>query len=235
MPSSDVRVVIADDEPLARRGIRLRLERAGGFSIVAETSNGIETSECILAERPDVVFLDVQMPEGGGFDVVRLVGVANMPITIFVTAYDEHALRAFDAQALDYLLKPIDDARFARMLERVRALATKQETPGRLLLRDGPRSLLLDYDEIDRVESDGDYVRVHTGARSHLVRHTISALEKELDAARFARIHRSVIVNIARIRELRRSGDRAFEVILADGTVVRASRSYRERIKAMML
>lgn len=234
MSSPDIRVVVVDDEPLARRGIRLRLERAGAFLVVGEAASGTEAIEVLASTAADVVFLDVQMPDGGGFDVVERIGIGKMPVTVFVTAYDEHALRAFDAQALDYLLKPIDDERFARMLDRVRAIVSKSAPVNRLLLRDGARSLLLEYDDIDRIEADGDYVRVYTKTRSHLVRHTISALEGELDAKRFVRVHRSVIVNVSRIRELRPAGDRSHEIVLVDGTVVRASRGYREKLALLM-
>ena len=160
----------------------------------------------------------------------RVIDAVGMPLTIFVTAYDTHALEAFDAHAVDYLLKPIDPARFARAAERVRMLVTSGTISRRLILRDGGRVLLVDHDEIDWIEADGDYVRVYVAGRGHLVRHTIGGVEGRLDPSRFARIHRSAIVNVARVREIRRHGDRAFQIVLRDGTMLKMSRGYRDRL-----
>ena len=232
--SEAIGVLIVDDEPLARRGVRVHLETAGGFVVVGESANGREAIADIVRLRPQVVFLDVQMPGVDGFDVIDAVGIERMPVTIFVTAYETHALRAFDAHAVDYLLKPIDPARFARAAERVRMLVGSGRIPRRLVLRDGGRVLLVDHDEIDWVEADGDYVRVHVGGRRHLVRHTLRGMEGRLDSARFARIHRSAIVNVARVREIRRQGDRAFQIVLRDGTTLKMSRGYRDRLARLV-
>ena len=232
--SEAIGVLIVDDEPLARRGVRVHLETAGGFVVVGESANGREAIADIVRLRPQVVFLDVQMPGVDGFDVIDAVGIERMPVTIFVTAYETHALRAFDAHAVDYLLKPIDPARFARAAERVRMLVGSGRIPRRLVLRDGGRVLLVDHDEIDWIEADRDYVRVHVGGRRHLVRHTLRGMEGRLDSARFARIHRSAIVNVARVREIRRQGDRAFQIVLRDGTTLKMSRGYRDRLARLV-
>src|SRR5215211_8060937 len=234
-----IRAVIVDDEPLARRGIRARLERAGGYAIVAECASGREAIAAIREHAPSVVFLDVQMPGIDGFGVIEQVGADKMPVVIFVTAYDTHALRAFEAHAFDYLLKPIDDVRFATTLERARrrvvereesevarrlaalmqdlrpALASAESAPthrpdagepaplpNRIVIRDRDRVLFVDVGDIDWIGADGDYVRIHAAGKSHLVRDTMVAMEQRLDATQFVRIHRSAIVNVARIREL---------------------------------
>ena len=225
-----IRVLIVDDEPLARRGVRAHLAQIGGFEIVGESANGREAVADIKRHRPDIVFLDVQMPGMTGFDVADAIGVGRMPVTVFVTAHDEHALRAFEAHAVDYLLKPIDPKRFRTMADRLRSLVNQGAAPQRVVLRDGQRVLMLPPDDIDWIQADGDYVRVYVGGKSHLVRHTIGALEERLDANVFARIHRSTIVNMSRIREVRPDGDRAFQVALRDGTVLRMSRGYRTRL-----
>jgi two-component system LytT family response regulator len=229
-----IRVLIVDDEPLARRGVIVHLEAAGGFVIVGESENGREAIADIKRLAPQVVFLDVQMPGLDGFDVIDAIGFELMPVTIFVTAHDTHALQAFDAHAVDYLLKPIDPVRFARTAERVRMLVTSGAVPRRVMLRDGGRTLLVDHDEIDWIGADGDYVRVYVGGRGHLVRHTIGGMEKLLDPSRFARVHRSAIVNVARIREIKRDGDRAFQIALRDGTALRMSRGYRDRLARLV-
>lgn len=231
--SDAIRVLIVDDEPLARRGLRLHLERATGFEIVSEAATADEAVDRIERLAPQVVFLDVRMPGADGFSVVERVGVDAMPVTVFVTAYDDHALRAFDAQAVDYVLKPIDPTRFARTAERVRALVAGRGAPQRLLLRDGRSILFVEDGEIEWVEADGDYVRVHVRGRAHLVRHTLASMERRLEG-KFTRIHRSAIVNVARVREVRAGPDRTAQVILRDGTALRVSRGYRERVREMM-
>ena len=234
-----MKVVIVDDEPLARRGIRVRLERIDGVEIVAECGSGSAAVRAIREHSPDVVFLDVQMPGLDGFGVVREVGADRMPVTIFVTAYDTHAIEAFDADALDYLLKPIDDERFARAVERARrrlaerrAGASPAEPPAasRILVRDRGRVLVLNHDDIDWIAAEGDYVRVHAGGRGHLVRDTMVAMEARLDPARFARIHRSAIVNVSRVKEVRSHGERDYLAVLRDGTRLKVSRTYRRRL-----
>ena len=273
-PRSDVggviRAIIVDDEQLARRGIRARLERAGGYTVVAECASGREAIAAIREHDPAVVFLDVQMPGIDGFGVIEEIGAERMPVVIFVTAFDNHALKAFEAHAFDYLLKPIDDDRFALTVERARRRVVEREESGvarrlaalmhdlrpalegaeerarraetgtdassvpvnRIVVRDRDRVLLIDVGDIDWIGADGDYVRIHTGGKSHLVRDTMAAMEQRLDAASFVRIHRSTIVNATRIRELRPYSSREYAVILKDGTRLRLSRRYRERLRA---
>ena len=271
-PRSDagavIRAIIVDDEQLARRGIRARLERAGGYQVVAECASGREAIAAIREHQPGVVFLDVQMPGVDGFGVVEAIGAERMPVVIFVTAFDNHALKAFEAHAFDYLLKPIDDVRFATTIERARhrvvereesgvarrlaalmndirpALATEQgfarhpdaadavATPvNRIVVRERDRVLLVDVGDIDWIGADGDYVRIHASGRSHLIRDTMAAMESRLDRGAFVRIHRSTIVNTSRIRELRPYSSREYAVILRDGTRLRLSRRYRERLR----
>jgi two-component system, LytTR family, response regulator len=239
-----IHALIVDDEPLARRGIRVRLERAGGVEVIGECASGSEAVTVIRHLEPDLVFLDVQMPGLDGFDVVERVGVERMPPVVFVTAYDAHALRAFDVHALDYLLKPIDDERFDTAVERARRRVGEREAmgrqlaaalgdlrPRRILIKDRGRVVILNEADVDWVEAEGDYVRVHAGGRGHLLRETMSAMEERLDPGSFARIHRSTIVNVGRIRELKPLPNREYTVVLKDGTQLRLSRSYRDVLK----
>lgn len=249
-----VRALIVDDEELARRGIRSRLRAVGEVEVVGECASGRAAVHHIRADAPDLVFLDVQMPGLSGFDVVETIGPEAMPVTIFVTAYDQYALRAFEAQALDYLLKPIDDERFrqavARAVERVqgqnertlarrlRALVaelgreTDSPPPGppapRFTVKTGGRIAFVDADEIDYVEAAGDYVTLHTARGTHLLRSTMGDMEDALDSAAFVRIHRSTIVRAARVRELRPQGRSGYRAVLDDGTELNVSRGYRE-------
>jgi two-component system LytT family response regulator len=234
MSAGRVRVLIGADEPRARRGVRIHLEAIGGFEIIGEAANGREAIERIESLRPHAVFLDVQMPGIDGFGVVDAIGVGRMPVTVFVTAYDAHALRAFEAHAIDYVLKPIDPARFADAAKRVRSLVASGSAPQRLVLRDGARVIVAEAGEIDWIEADGDYVRVYIGGRGYLVRHTIGRMEERLDPSRFQRIHRSTIVNVARVREVKPDGDRRYRVMLRDGTSLTMSRGFRERLAALI-
>ena len=233
-----MRVLVVDDEPLARRGVVARLARHPDVELAGECATGRDAVRAITEHPPDVVFLDVQMPAMDGFAVVEAVGVERMPLTVFLTAHDTHALRAFEVQASDYLLKPIDDERFDGALARVRRRLAEQRTPQqgdeRLVIRDRGRMVLLGVDEVDWVGAEKDYVRVYTRGRSHLVRETMTAMESRLPAAQFARIHRSAIVNLARIRELRPQANREFTVVLRDGTQLRLSRSYRDRLATLI-
>ena len=256
------RTLIVDDEPLAREGIRTRLRMLGGFEVVGECGGGRAAIAAIRAQAPDVVFLDVQMPVIDGFAVIAAVGAEQMPAVVFVTAHDQHALRAFDARALDYVLKPIDDARFARAVESVRARLTdarasgvarqlvellgevrkpaplgKAESSGpndRLIARDGDRIEMVPFGEIDFVAADGDYVRVHAGNRQLLVRTTLTAVEQSLPADEHVRIHRSTIVNASRIRTLKALPNTEYAVVLKNGVTLRASRSYADRLRRVL-
>lgn len=249
-----LRVIVVDDEPLARRGITARLAREDDVEVVRECATGRAAVKAIHDLRPDLVFLDVQMPGMDGFGVIEAVGVDRMPTTIFVTAYDAHALRAFDAQAIDYLLKPIDDDRLARALARARRRATERRQqeqadrvtallgalgdpslpraatsePQRLLVKSSGRVVFVDVAEIDWIGAEGDYVRVHMGQASHLVRETMGVMEQRLAAGPFARVHRSALVNVSRIAEVRPLTGREWLVVLQGGSTVRLSRRYRE-------
>ena len=239
-----MRILIVDDEPLARRGLRVRLKGIAEVEIVGESASGRAAVADIERTKPDLVLLDVQMPELDGFGVIDAIGPDRMSLTIFVTAYDTHAIRAFDANALDYLLKPIDDERFRVAIERARKRMSESRAARarrlegaigsigdrRIVIRDGSRVLLFDQADIDWVGADGDYVRVHAQGRSHLVRHTLAAMEARLDPERFARIHRSTIVNLSRVAEVRDRGERDREVVLKDGTKLKLGRSYGPRL-----
>jgi two-component system LytT family response regulator len=261
-PATRLRTVIVDDEPAARRGIRLLLERDQNVTIVGEAAGGAEAAELIKRERPDLVFLDVQMPGCDGFEALERVGAAAAPAVVFVTAYDEHALRAFEVNAVDYLLKPYDDIRFAAALQRAKdevrrrtadtvnarltqlldylqhdttRAAAKDEAPGeRILIKSSGEIFFLKAEEIDWIEAEGDYMKFHVAGRAHLMRETMARLEARLDPKRFIRIHRSTIVNIDRLRKLSPSFAGEYAVILHDGTKLKLSRGYHERIATLM-
>lgn len=224
-----IRAIVVDDEPLARRGIIARLALAGGVEVIRECGGGREAVAAIHELGPDLVFLDVQMPEVDGFAVVDTIGADRMPPVVFVTAHDEHALAAFDAQALDYLLKPIDDDRFARMLARVRRRVAQRGA--RILIRDRGRVTFLEVADLDWVEARGDYVRLHAGGRSHLLRETMAAMERSLGTDQFVRIHRSTIVNLSRIASLAATAPREWIVHLKDGTRLKLSRHLRDALE----
>jgi two-component system LytT family response regulator len=251
-PAPVIRTVIADDEPIARHGVRLLLQRDPGIEIVGEASGGFEAADLILRLRPDLVFLDVQMMGCDGFEALRRVGAGAAPVVVFVTAYDEYALRAFEFNAVDYLLKPYDDIRFAAALGRARDLVQRRrgdvvdsrlarliehfESEGRdrILLKSSGEIIFLKTSEIDWIEAEGDYVKFHVAGRTHLMRGTMAALEERLDPVRFIRIHRSTIVNADRLRKLSPSFEGEYAVILQDGTKLRLSRGYHDRIKALL-
>lgn len=257
--SATWRTLIVDDEPLAREGIRSRLTTLGGFDIVGECSSGRAAISAIRSHSPDVVFLDVQMPVVDGFGVIAEVGADAMPAIVFVTAHDHYALRAFDAHAIDYVLKPIDDTRFARAVDGVRRRLTEarqsgvaqqlsqllsqvQRTapprvehrplPDRLVARNGEKIEMVPFVEIDWIAADGDYVRVHAGRRRLLLRLTMNRLEDALGRGQHVRIHRSTIVNVARIRTLKALPNAEYAVHLDNGVTLRASRSYTDRLRA---
>jgi len=261
-PVMQWRTLIVDDEPLAREGVRTRLQSLGGFDIIAECGGGRAAIAAINAQRLDVVFLDIQMPVVDGFGVISEVGIEHMPPIVFVTAYDHYAIRAFDARAIDYVLKPIDDARFARavdsvrhrlreakessvarqlagLLEEVRPVADvipkpSSAAPDRLIARDGDRIEMIPTGEIDWVAADGDYVRVHAGARQLLLRSTMTAIEAALPAGQHVRIHRSTIVNVARVRTLKALPNNEYTVVLRNGVALRASRRYTARLRQVL-
>jgi two-component system, LytTR family, response regulator len=230
------RTIVVDDEPLARQTLRQLLAREKDFTIVAECGHGADAIAAIGLERPDVVFLDVQMPEVDGFDVLSRLEPGTIPAVIFVTAFDRYALRAFERHALDYLLKPFSDERFAAVLAgtrarlRERTVASMASEPRQLVVRDGGRTFVIPHDDIVWIEAEDYCVRIHRGGRTVLVRDTLRALELALDVGKFVRVHRSAIANVTCIRELEplTSGDQ--RLTMSDGTVLKVSRTYRAQV-----
>jgi two-component system, LytTR family, response regulator len=246
-----IRALIVDDEPLAREGIRMRLSRETDMEVIGECSNGRQAVTVIERDTPDLVFLDVQMPRLDGFGVIAAIGARRMPQVIFVTAYDEHALRAFEVHALDYLLKPIDGARFLEALAHARSrirghelqeqlhdllasLKVEKKYLARLSIKNGGRILFLSVDEIDWIEAADNYVLLHAGRDSHMLHSTMNSLEERLDPGAFLRIHRSTIVNLQQIKELHPMFHGEYRVILKDGTELASGRSYRSRIQRLL-
>jgi two-component system LytT family response regulator len=237
-PLAKLRVLLVDDEPLARSNLKLLLRRDPAVESIAEAGSGAEAVAEIRRTRPDLVFLDVQMPECGGFDVVEILKAdAPLPVIIFVTAYDEYALRAFDAGALDYLLKPFDDSRFALALQRAKdRLAAREpatEIP-RLAVRCAGLEVYVPVPDIDWIEAADYYVCLHVGAKSHLLRRSMAELERDLDPLMFCRIHRSAMVNLRRVRAMQVDGAGEYEVILDGGQKLRLSRRFRKDLQSRM-
>jgi two-component system, LytTR family, response regulator len=246
-----IRTLIVDDEPLARERLASLLTGEADVELVGQARDGEEAVTAILDHSPDLVFLDVQMPQMNGFEVIEAVGSEKMPLVIFVTAYDQHALKAFQVRALDYLLKPFDRERFTEALQRARKQIERQETgdlgrrllalvkdlrkdqprSDRLVVKSGGRLFFLRADEIDWIEAAGNYVRLHVGTSSHLLRETMNAIEGRLDPEKFFRIHRSRIVNMERIQELQPWLNGEYAVLLRTGTRLTLSRGYREKLQ----
>jgi two-component system LytT family response regulator len=247
-----VRAVIVDDEPLARRGVRLRLQKFKDVEIVGECGDGGSAVEKILQLAPDVVFLDVQMPGMDGFEVLRALPRENLPSVIFLTAYEQHALRAFEVHALDYLLKPVDDERFGAAVERARQVGDAGSKvhmaerilqmlqhdslryPSRFPVRIGSRIQVVLTEDIEWIAAAGDYAELHSGGRCHLLRETMNSLEEKLDPTQFLRIHRSRILRVRCIRELRAIDNREYFVTLSDGSEHRSSRTYADRLETWL-
>lgn len=251
-----IRTLVVDDQPVARDRLVGLLAEEPDVELVGTCATGAEAVRAIRRLAPDLVFLDMQMPELDGLAVVDAIGVDHMPLTIFVTAYDEYAVRAFDAQALDYLLKPFARPRFARAVARVRDRLAGHERAaltGRLLqavesmrerarpqgprvmVKSGGRVLFVDVPQIDWVEAEGNYARLHMASGDqHLVRHTMAELLGRLGETWFARVHRSAIVNVARVRELRVAQGGDYDVVLKTGTWVPLSRACREHLQSRL-
>jgi two-component system LytT family response regulator len=241
-----VKVAIVDDEPLARKTIRLLARRDPEVTIVAECRNGEEALDAAREQKPDVMFLDIQMPRLDGFDVLELLG-EDAPAIVFVTAYDQYAIRAFEVHAIDYLLKPFTDERFDKALARARELvhrgggeraklarltASHRAFTQRFMVRSAGRIVFLKAEEIDWIEAADYYARLHAGANSYLIRESMNDLESTLDPAAFVRIHRSTIVNLDRVREMRPLIRGELVVVLRDGTQLRMSRNRREELES---
>jgi two-component system LytT family response regulator len=233
-----IRTLIVDDEPFARASLLVLLRRDPEIEIAGECASGLEALDAIRSARPDLVFLDIRMPDCDGFELLERLGPAETPAIVFVTAFDEYALRAFEVEAMDYLLKPFDDARFARALARakesVRQKRSTAQTNDRIIVRSAGRVTFLRIPEIDWIEAADYYVCLHTGARTHLLRRTLAEMEKDLDPYAFCRIHRSTIVNLAHVRELRTDSNGEYEVVLKDATALRLSRGYRQALQTLL-
>jgi two-component system, LytTR family, response regulator len=233
-----IRTLVVDDEPLARTNISVMLKHDPQIEIVRECGSGMEALSEIRKTKPDLVFLDVQMPECDGFDVLELLGRDLPPAVVFVTAYDQYALRAFEAGALDYLLKPFDNARFERALgrakDRIRQSHGGPRKSDRLVIKSVGQVLFLRFSEIDWIEAADYYACLHVGGQSHLLRRSMNELDRELDPALFCRIHRSTIVNLDRVRGLKSGEDGEHEVLLESGARLRLSRSYRKQLQARL-
>lgn len=228
-----IRAVVVDDEPMARANLKVLLARDSDVKLVSECGSGVEALREIRSKRPDLVFLDVQMPECDGFDVLEQLGANLPPALVFVTAYDQYALQAFEAGALDYLLKPFDNARFLRTLQRAkdRIGAGKTKRAERLPIKNAGGVLFLTIAEIDWIEAADYYVCLHVGTQLHLLRRSMADVESELDPAQFCRIHRSAIVNLERVRRLETDEDGGTDVVLTSGACLSVSRRYRKELQ----
>jgi two-component system LytT family response regulator len=250
-----IRTLIVDDEPLARERLRALLSAEPDIEVIGECGDGPAAVQAIRSDTPDLVFLDVQIPEIDGFGVIERIGVENAPVVVFVTAYDQYALEAFDVHAVDYLLKPFDEARFAKALARARGTVQSQRNgevnerlltllrgiktapsgrAERLVVKSAGRLFFLRAEEIDWIESSGNYVCLHVGNETHLLRETMSSLEARLDPNSFIRIHRTAIVNVDRIKELQPLFHGEYEVVLRGGARLTLSRSYRDRLQCLL-
>jgi two-component system LytT family response regulator len=233
-----IRALVVDDEPLARSNLSVLLKRDPEIEVIRECSSGMEALVEIHNTKPDLLFLDVQMPECDGFDVLEQLGRDRPPAIVFVTAYDRYALRAFEAGALDYLLKPFDNPRFDRALARAKERIMHDNHPPkkmeRLVIKSAGQILFVKISEIDWIEAADYYACLHVGGKTHLLRRSMSDLEQELDQAVFCRVHRSSIVNLERVRGLRLGEDGEYEVLLENGTSLRLSRRYWKEVQARL-
>lgn len=251
-----VSVLIVDDEPLAREGLRMLLAGDRDVAAISEAKNGREAVSSIRESRPDLVFLDVQMPEMDGFQVVEEVGAERMPAVVFVTAHDQYAIRAFEINALDYLLKPVTALRFQQSLERAKArlgsgdevgrrmaalmeaMANPSSYAKRLAVRSGTKTVLVSVEDVEWMQAAENYVELHIiernpGAGCHLLQATMNTLEASVDPGMFLRIHRSLMVNVGRVRELQPAGHGEYVVVLRSGVRLQSGRSYHEKLKAL--
>ena len=254
-----IRTLIVDDEPIARRNLRALLGGDHEVEIVGECGSGPQAVRLIQANSPDLLFLDVQMPEMDGFEVLKRLDPGQLPAVIFVTAYDQYAIKAFEVQALDYLLKPFNDERFAQALGRAKTQLAQREAAGlkqrllalleteagrptpappiyeeKFLIKSASRVFFVKAEEIDWIEAADYYVCLHVGGQSHLLRETMSEMEAKLAPARFLRIHRSTIVNLSRVRSIQTRAGGEYAVVLEDGTLLRLSRSRKEQVEQIL-
>ena len=233
-----IRALIVDDEPLARSNLAVLLRMDPEIGAVSECGSGAEALGEIRVAKPDLLFLDVQMPECDGFDVLEMLGKDLPSAIVFVTAYDQYALRAFEAGALDYLLKPFDNARFelalGRAKQRIRMGVNQPKKLERFVIKNAGQLSFVKISEIDWIEAADYYACLHVGQKNHLLRRSMSELEEDLDPALFCRVHRSSIVNLERVRGLKLSEDGEYEIVLENGARVRLSRRYRKQLQERM-
>jgi two-component system LytT family response regulator len=225
-----LRALVVDDEPLARSNLLALLARDGEMQVVGQCGSGEEALAAIPALKPDIVFLDVQMPECDGFDMLERLGGAPGFSIVFVTAYHEHALRAFEVGALEYLLKPFDDKRFAQVLERVKTRHSQTAEAPRFIVKSGSTIEVVKQESIDWIEAADYYSTLHVAGKTHMLRRSLSDLDAQLGTQGFARIHRSAIVNLDRVRSLEVREDGEYDVLLQDGARLRLSRGYRKTV-----
>ncbi len=251
----EIRAVIVDDETLARQKLTKLLERESGIKIVGEVADADTAINEIKTQRPDLIFLDIQLPGGSGIEVLEKISSTCSPYVVFTTAYDQYAIKAFDLHAVDYLLKPFDQERLHQALEKVRSRivaaplshwthqlaqfleklpAQHHRDEGRVVVKTGGRVLFLEPDEIEWIEAASNYVRVRCGAVSHMIRNTISDIEAKLDPRQFLRVHRSIIVNVAKIKEVQPCNSGEYVVIMKSGKELSCSRTYRAAIAAIV-
>jgi len=246
-----ITVLIADDEPPARRGLRALLEEQADIEVIGEARNGTEAIAAIQSLRPALVFLDVQMPESDGFDVVRTIGAERMPVVVFATAFDQYALKAFEAHAIDYLLKPYDRTRFNAALDRARRQVRRQTVDDRLLalverleggqqylarimVRTGTRTQFVAAASVDCFEAESNYVRLRVGDRSYLIRDTLTNLAERLDPTLFVRVHRSLIIQTSRIVEVESLFAGEYVLTLSTGRRLTSGRTFRGAVQAAL-
>ena len=245
--------LLVDDEPLARAGLRVLLARDPDVSAIHEARNGNEAVGIMRRVRPDLVFLDVQMPEMDGFTVLQKVGLEQMPAIVFVTAHDKYAIQAFEINAIDYLLKPVTEERFGKALARAKlelqtqpaaeanlqilslleTIAVPRRSLKRLAVRSAGKTLFVNIEDIDWIEAAENYVQLHAGRAEHMLHVTMNALEKQLDPELFLRVHRSVIVNVKRIKELEPVTHGEYVLTLANGVRLQSGRMYNEKLRAL--
>jgi two-component system, LytTR family, response regulator len=247
-----IRTIVADDEPLARNKLRILLDAEAGIEVVAECRNGAETIAAVRSHQPDLLFLDIQMPDADGFEVLNSLSAGEMPATVFTTAYDQFAIRAFEAHALDYLLKPFDQERLHHSIERAQAEFLKfhdselahqlldalskgrKSAASRLVIKAGGRVVFIDVDEIHWVEAAANYVKLKTEKDSYLLREAIGHVSERLDPDQFIRIHRSTIVNVKQIKELQPCNSGEYIVVLKSGKELSCSRGYRAGLQQLI-
>jgi len=246
-----IRVLIVDDEPLARERVHHFLKQEPNITIIGESGNGIEAVAAIREKKPDLIFLDIQMPGMDGFEVLQHIESEHMPHIIFITAYDQYAIRAFEVHALDYLLKPFDQSRFKRALhlageyiqlqkngdfkyrikELIQEIGSEKKFPERFIIKSEGRIYFIRTDEVNWIESAANYVSLHVGREVHLMRGTMSAMEEKLDPDKFIRVNRAAIINIEFIREIQPFFNGEYIINLKDDTQITLSRKYREKLK----